>query len=705
MISLFVLSAPALGQVTPVIESTASDITDILADKTLQKNTEIAKKTSDLEDLIANNDCNENIDTEPSCQGYAQSLMPSKYKDQGWKTLFEIKYQPLKITSASKNYAFLRSYLNFSDYRIATKTLLSELKTDQELEAETQKILSWYQSQGQTEIDAFSIKTNLIIEQFKNPDFFPPGNSLKQNNDLMFSRIRTYSQGMNDEEFLRFSSAIAGYVDYNYDRASFIQTNEAGLGVATPFEQIINSKTGICGDIHGMVAKIGELRGWETFTIGYALESAQHVVTAMVDPKNPQSLKIVNYGTYEEHSLNDGNSVRPVPVTQGIGYSEIGMQMRIFKNDQTGNPLGKMEQIATIPTALGSFMNDLFKKSSQISKAMPQNQNYNMKKVEGETNRSQVNLSSNGKKISDKIAGEGIVIYEGETENALVYGIAVDHHVYKNIYRYDPKEGKCVLKKNKYFSLGVAGNLVDLNEAQVNNAFYVYLNMKGGTIFHIYQTENFQFKGIIGYELEGFGSTYNGQFLSGDGNLSTLFGVVADYKSKGINIHTGVTYETNVGMRNQNLMTDFSSIPSNINPFSFNAISLDANLSAPLNDKTTFITNNNLTLTHVGGRVLLSSGIIHDKTSVMASYQGGVGAIPIGNSLQNVNLLQNFNNMDGFRITVGHQFTNQKGTLSGSFSGYGGVSTSTSSPLPMAGASLKINLNGKKRKPAATPTP
>ncbi len=698
-----IFAAPLVAQITPVIQSTATDVTDILADKTLQKNTEIARKTSDLEDLVSNDDCDREIDSKPNCQGFANSLMPSKYKDQGWKTLFEIKYQPLKITPRSRSNAYLK--MDLGDYRSQTNNQLTEIKTDQELEAETEKITSWYRDHGHSMIDPFIIKTNLIIEQFQSSTFFPPGNSLQQNNELMFSRIETYSKGMSDEDFLKFSSAIAGYVDYNYDRASFIQTNQAGLGVVTPFEQIIDSKSGICGDIHSMVAKIGELRGWETFTVGYALESAQHVVTAMVDPKNPQSLKIVNYGSYEEHPLNDGNSVRPVPVTQGIGYSEIGMQMRIFKNDQTGNPLGKMEQIATIPTALGSFMSDLFKKGSQISKAMPQNENYTITKAGGETNRNQLNLSKNGKKISEKMAGEGIVIYEGETENAQIYGIAVDHHVYKNIYRYDPKEGKCVLKKNKYFSLGVAGNLIDLKEAEVNNAFYVYLNMKGGTIYHIYQTDNFQFKGIIGYELEGFGSTYNGQFLSADGNLTTLLGVVADYKSKGINVHTALTYETNFGMRNQNLMTDFSSIPSNINPFSFNAISLDANVSAPLGGKTTLVTNNNLTLTHVGGRVLLSTGIIHDKTSVMASYQGGVGAIPIGNSLQNVNLLQNFNNMDGFRITVGQQFTNKKGTLSGSFSGYGGVSTSTSSPLPMAGASLKINLNGKKRKPAATSTP
>jgi hypothetical protein len=303
--------------------------------------------------------------------------------------------------------------------------------------------------------------------------------------------------------------------------------------------------------------------------------------------------------------------------------------------------------------------------------------------------------------ITDKLVSEGLIIYEGQTDNAQIYGVAVSHNVYKDIYRWDAKEGKCVLKKNKYFSVGVAGSLIDLTQAEHNDTFYAYLNMKGGQIFHVYQSEHFQFKGIIGYEFDGFVATYDQGFLSADANFTTLMGVVGDYNKNGTSVHLGVTYEANIALRNQNLMTDFSSIPKNVNPLGFNALSIDANISHKINPNTTFVSNNNLTMTRVGGRVLLSTGIIHNNTTFMASYQSGVKPIAMGNSLQNVNLLQNFNNMDGFRLSASQSFTNKKGNLSGSISGYGGISTSTVKPIPMAGASLKLNLGGsKKRKPA-----
>lgn len=207
---------------------------------------------------------------------------------------------------------------------------------------------------------------------------------------------------------------------------------------------------------------------------------------------------------------------------------------------------------------------------------------------------------------------------------------------------------------------------------------------------------------MIGYEFDAFYS-HSEKGPMADANFTTLMGVAADYNKKGTSVHLGLNYETNIALKNQNLMTDFSSIPKNVNPLAFNAISLDANVTHKLSGSTSLVTNNNLTMTRVGGRVLLSTGIIHKNTTIMASYQGGVKSIPIGNTLQNVNLLQNFNNMDGIRLSASQNFKNKNGSLSGTFSGYAGMSTSTVKPLPMAGASLKLNLNGKKkRKPSST---
>lgn len=693
ILAILLMSPLTLLAQDQTVHKTVSDVTDILAQKKLQ-NVETAKELSKLEDLANDNNCDAQMEKEQSCQGFANSLIPKGYKDKGWKTLFEIKYQPVDQTPRRSSSRANYQPIDFENNGFVTSN--KEITTAAELDAEVASLMGQMQSQGWT-VDPFDVRTQVILNQFTNEDIYKNLPTLAAKNDYMFNRVKEYSKSMNDQEYLRFISAIAGYVDYNDDRAAFIQKEGAGKGVVTPFEQVMGLNSGVCGDIHSMAAKMAEQRGWEAFTVGYALEGMQHVVTAMADPKNPGKLMIVNYGKYEEQDLKNGQWVNPTPTGN---MQEMGMQLRIFKNDKTGDAMGKMQQIATVPTALGSFMSDLFKKEYQISKAMPQNENYRSEKLGAETSRRKVNVKKDGDKITDRIAGEGLVIYEGETDGATIYGIAVSHDVYKDIYRYDEKEGKCVLKKNKYFSVGVAGSLIDLKRAEIEDTFYAYLNMKGGQIFHIYQSERFQFKGVIGYELEGFVSKYDEGFLTADGNLSTFLGVVADYNKNGTTVHTALNYEMNVGLRNQNLMNDFSKIPSNVNPFNFNAVSLDLNVSQKLNDKTTLFTNNNMTMTRVGGRVLLSTGVIHNNTSIMASYQGGVKPLNIGNSLQTVNLLQNFNNMDGFKLTATQNFSNKKGNFSGSISGYGGISTSTPKPIPMFGAGATINLGGKKRKPA-----
>lgn len=667
----------------------ARTIKDVLSQDKFQTNKAEAKALSKLEDQVNSTSCTVDPETEKSCQGFADSLLPKGYKEKGWKTLLEVKYQDPDKKSGRSTARSSFTPINFEDYRSMTGKNSRQLNTEADIDAEAREMQEFYASYG-INIAPTDVKTQVILNQFQNEDFFSKQNDLKSKNEFMYQKIGEYTKSMNDEEYHRFLSAVAGYVDYNTDRSKWIQTDEAGKGIVTPFEQITKTKAGICGDIHGMVAKMGEQRGWEAFTVGYALKGNQHIVTAMVDPKNKDKLMLVNYGSYETQDLDNGDWIKPTPTHS---MQDVGMQMRIFKNDQTGDVSGKMQQIATIPTALGSFMNDLFKKENQIQKAMPANQNYRVEKAGFETNRRTVDVKKDGDKIVDKTAGEGIVIYEGETDGAQIYGVAVSRDVYKDIYRWDDKLQKCVPKKNRYFQVGVAASLVDQKFDELGPTMYAYINMRGGQILHVYQTERFQFKGMIGYELNGFVGN-NG----GDGDFKTLLGVIADYNKGNTKIHTSLTYETSMGFRNQNLMTDNSTILKNVNPMNFNALSLDAKLTQKINDKTTFVTDNNLTLTRVGGRVFLSSGIIKGNTSIMASYQGGVKAVNIGNTLQNVNLLQNYNDMDGVRLTLGQSFGNKSRSISGSVSAYGGVSTSTVKPLPMAGATLKLNLGGKKKK-------
>jgi hypothetical protein len=146
-------------------------------------------------------------------------------------------------------------------------------------------------------------------------------------------------------------------------------------------------------------------------------------------------------------------------------------------------------------------------------------------------------------------------------------------------------------------------------------------------------------------------------------------------------------------------MTDFSALPKNISPFNFNALKLDLGLHQKLNDKMTFVTDNQLIMSRVGNRFILSTGIISNNTSVIVGYQSGFKSFNMGNSLTQFNgLLTNMNQQDGFTLNVGRRFTNRSGSFSGSFSAHGRLSTSTPTVQPFGGASLKINLNGSKKK-------
>jgi hypothetical protein len=670
-----------------------SSIIEVVTHPNLQNNQldkMIVLETAKLEDQYRQStlddvECLTEVPQDVTCEDLKESLVPEGLKQKGWKVLFEAKYIPVddhpgnqRIRgSANVNLQRMSEDLDWY-YRNQTEPALL---TEQDFQAELLKIQNSYPSAA-----ADNYIGALLLRQLQQTE----------NYDQMMDRFKELSKGLTDQQYLQFLTAIGGWAEYNDDRASFSQSQGAGLGRVGPFEQIIGTQTGVCGDIHSMVAKFAEQRGWEAFTVGYALEGEQHVVTAVVDPNNKDKLMVVNYGRYEEQALNNGNSVLPTPTNPGS--SELGMQMRIFKNNAKNGGDGQMQQLAQVPTALGSFMNTLFQKQGQIKGAMAENENFRREKVDFEYESQKIKTKKNGK-IQDRLMSEGISIYEGQTDNAHIYGIAVSHNVYKNLYSFDPKQKKCVPKKSKYFSAGVAGSLIDLPYDQLQDNFYVYLNIKGGQILNLYQTEHFQFKGFIGYELEGFAAFYKeGGLLTADGNLAVFSGVMAEYQKNNTALYGGVSLETNVTLKDQNLMTDFSALPKNIAPFNFNALKVDAGLQQKLNDKMTFVTNNQLLISRVGNRVILSTGIIHQNTSLMLSYQGGMKSLNIGNSLQSVNLLQNFNQTDGVRLTVGQNFSNRSGSLSGNFSAYGGLSTTTPTVQPFGGASLKLNINGGKNK-------
>jgi hypothetical protein len=668
------------------IQDLPNDILDIISQT---HDLESQKQAGLLEDTLHSGQQCSTIDETDQCAEFAESLLPQGKKEKGWRTVFEIKYRPMDLRGESlrtpSRMRIERGLNAINQYYQNTER--ENLESQEAIMIEAEKIQTWAASRDPI-LSLEDTRAALMISELQKS---------KSYNEMM-AHLRSLSSTMSDDDYLHFLSGVAGWVDYNDARAGFVQNEGAGLGRIGPFELLKATSTGICGDIHSMVAKLAEQRGWEAYTVGYAVTGSQHVVTAISNPSNPNSLMIVNYGRFEENALNDGNSIRATPSSQG--WSDVGMQMRIFKNTASGGADGAMQQIATIPNALGSFMLDLFQRQNQISKTMPQNENYRKTSTElGTTSRS-TKLNSDGSRLTEKEVANGIIIYEGETDNASLFGVAVNREVYKTLYRYDPATGKCVPKKNKYFAIGLAASQIQLPLEGLNNTFYAYLNMKGGQIFHIYETDNFKFKGLLGYEFEAFGATENdGSFLSADGQLSTFMGLITDYNNKGTSIKTTLKWEGNVAMKDQNLMTDFSTLPRNINPVALNAASLQVNTSHRVSPQTTLLTDNKIIMSRVGSRLLLSTGVLQNNSSVMLSYQGGMKPIQISG----VNFLQNLNGPDGLRLSVGHHFSNRQGTLSGNVSGWGGMSVETPQRQYFGGATLKMNLNKTRRRPSSGP--
>jgi hypothetical protein len=221
--------------------------------------------------------------------------------------------------------------------------------------------------------------------------------------------------------------------------------------------------------------------------------------------------------------------------------------------------------------------------------------------------------------------------------------------------------------------------------------------MRGGQILSLYESEFFKFKGVLGYEIDGIYASDNGKFLTADGNLTTLAGLKADYEKNGVKIQSGVTLENYLGLKDQNLMTDFSTLDHNTK-LGINALKLKVDASQKLDSKTFLTGSAQFVGTKIGSQIILTTGIIKGNTSLALRYQDTSKAIPIGNHLQNVNLLQNRDNRDGLSLIGAHNFSAKEGKVTGTISGYGGLSTSTVTPQFYGGATLKVNLNPPKKK-------
>lgn len=659
---------------------------DVLAKDIVKINNHIispesAKIASSIEDKIEPEVCESEIDED---EIENKSSLPRHLKTSGWKVLFEVKYVSINEDRSTHKFFNVRNNNEtvFKDYYKSRNKKYPESMDEMNSDAaDLQKRLDPSQS----------------VELYRNALIFFKMQQSSTANE-MYAQYDRYTKDMPTNEKLGVLSTIASSMNYHGGRAEFFSTQDNGAkGKISPFDLIkTGSKGGICGDIHGTMAKLAERSGLEAFTIGYALADGdfsdggpQHVISAVVDPKDKSKVHIINYGTLQTNDLNSGNSLRLAPTAPDMKGN--GIMYRIFKNSGDAET-GKMQQIGVLPTSMRGFFDELTKKQYELQKAMPQNENFNQRKTSVVFEHDKVKDKS--KSIVHKSMGEGMILYQGTTQEGEIWGVALSHDQYSKVY--SKKTGK--LKITNTFGANLSGSILDSSSMPGPETYYVYLKVSGAKIFHLIESPQFKFAGAIGAALDGFGAfdKRTNKGLSADANIETFTQVFAEYKKKNTNISMAIKLDTTVGLKDQNLMTDFSSYPKNIYWLKPNAASARVDATQKLNSNTSVTGSAEVVLTNIGNRVTLSTGVVKNNTSMTLNYSGGLGSAGLAsNRLKSTNLLQNSLGFDGVKLGLNQNFSAIRRTASGSIGGYVGVSNHG---VFNTGATLKINLGRRSRK-------
>lgn len=618
-----------------------------------------------------------------------KASLPPELKAQGWKVLFEVKYNSINQEKVSHD-----KYFVWNTLPSAAETYFNNRGQD------IPTTLPEMNQAAQTLFDAYKDFDGKRLETFRNAMIIRHMENASTA-DEMYKRFSHLSKDMSSEDKLGLLTSIASYANYDIERSGFFSDqNESTKGKITPFMMMREgSKGGICGDIHSTVSKFAEIAGFESFTIGYALADGnmqaggggpQHVISAVVDPNDKSKVHLINYSTLQTNDLSDGNSLKLTPTDSMQG---TGIIYRIFKNAGDAET-GKMQQIGVLPTSLRGFFDELTHKQYQLEKAMPQNQNFTQNKMSLVHEKEKIKVGD--KTTVHKQVGNGLTVYQGSTQEGEIWGVAVSTDTYKKMY--STETGR--LKKTKYFGTTLSGSLLDNDAANAGpDSYLVYLKIHGGKIYHLIESPQFKFGGALGYAVDAVAgmNIEQGKMSTVDGNLETFAQVFADYQKNNTNISMAIKLDNTIALKDQNLMTDFSKYKSNLHPFKPNAVSASVDVTQRLNDKTALTGSGNVVMTNMGSQVILSTGVIVNRTMASVSYTNGLGSTGLSsNRLQNVNLLQNTLGFDGLRANVSHSFSNKSRTFSGSIGGYAGISNAGQEN---GGVSLKLNLgNGSKKK-------
>ncbi len=421
-------------------------------------------------------------------------------------------------------------------------------------------------------------------------------NELKQvdNKEQLAELVKRQTKEMSEEEYISYLSQMTKRIPYNRKKASLDSDHQQADSLFSMLQD--NDLGGICGDIHFATTLLGESSRadkYDFYTASYMTGDNQHVYAFAVDKENPDSAFIINYDTANKVDNIEGSD--SLLIRDQGSFNNFGANLRIFKNSDKGSD-GQSKHIATLPTPLGRFLNDIHLDKSQQSSIPSQ--------TKGVT--AQIDFKSKTKKIIEK---------NGKTKTIdIEKGVKFVHGRLQNPNAKDSQIFTLLAYNKRSKNLDEFGNLKDtkklgsesntsLSTSSINNAsssqkyYYVRFNYFKNNHIPLISSDKVIVKANIGYNINAdyanteFGST-------GDANIETRLGLSSTFKiDNKTRISANAKMSHAIGLNEEREWGEIKSYPGNLR-LTNNSYQLQAKLEKQIGKNAT-----SLALSHTGTQV------------------------------------------------------------------------------------------------------
>jgi acetyltransferase-like isoleucine patch superfamily enzyme len=534
-------------------------------------------------------------------------------------------------------------------------------------------------------------------------DFYSQLRSAESATDLQ-NLVKAQTQDMSEDEYFSYLSEMTERLPYNSDKADFDQSEQ---GVDDFFSQITEDREalagtsdktewgGICGDIHFATVLMGEAARpgkYEYFTASYVIGDGQHVHAFAVSKEDPNKAFVVNYNEVTKvDNITGVDSL--LPRNNSIGdFANVGANVRIFKNTSDSTS-GKAEHVATLPSALGRYIEQAHTRDHQRAN-LPQ-LNAGITNQIDFRNESTITKTKGDKTKTIEIA-QGVRLLQGTLQNedqspTDVFSIAV----YKERTKNTDGFGNILNSKKlgNESNLSLSSSLVSSSQSIDENKYmFMRLNYYKGIHKNLISSEKVKIQANVGSNLNVDVVTKDGQ-TSGDANIQTNVGISGRVKTSTNSSVTSMVKATGaIGLKEERSVYQLSSLPNNLK-MTTNVIEARARFDQRV-DNDTFSVGAGLVSTQVGG-----------VYNVFSSYQ--ISTVKSGTdhfiNIDYSKPTQGFNrDISANLIPVNEQTSLMYGIKTGAIEAGGTLTYDIQNTNFYVGGKLKINiLPGKKRSPGS----